>query len=78
MYQLPSSGFLRITHVLQLIPISKSTWWAGVKDGHFPKPIKLSPRVTAWRVEDIKQLIEQEFQEYKPRRGKLCKTEILK
>ncbi|KTD59295.1 helix-turn-helix transcriptional regulator [Legionella shakespearei] len=73
MYQLPNAGFLRITQILQLIPISKSTWWAGVKEGYFPKPIKLSPRVTAWRVEDIKQLIEQEFQEYKPRRGKLCK-----
>jgi prophage regulatory protein len=40
------------------IPVSKSTWWAGVKDGRFPKPVKLSTRVTAWRVEDIRDFIE--------------------
>jgi predicted DNA-binding transcriptional regulator AlpA len=30
-----------------------------VKDGRFPKPVKLGPRITAWRVEDIKELIEK-------------------
>ena len=40
------------------IPVSKSTWWQGVKDGRFPKPIKLGPRVTVWRAEDIAALIE--------------------
>jgi prophage regulatory protein len=28
-----------------------------VKDGRFPKPVKLGPRITAWRVEDIRELI---------------------
>jgi predicted DNA-binding transcriptional regulator AlpA len=37
--------------------VSKSTWWAGVKSGRFPKPVKLGPRTTAWRVEDIRNLI---------------------
>ena len=41
------------------IPVSKSTWWAGVKSGRFPKPVKLGPRTTAWRVEDIRSLIAQ-------------------
>lgn len=58
MYQLPNSGFLRIPHILQLIPIGKSTWWAGVKSGRFPQPVKLGPRITAWRVEDIRKLID--------------------
>jgi prophage regulatory protein len=40
------------------IPVSKSTWWEGVKSGRYPKPIKLGPRITAWRVEDIRALIE--------------------
>jgi predicted DNA-binding transcriptional regulator AlpA len=40
------------------IPVSKSTWWAGVKDGRFPKPVKLGTRISAWRVEDIRRLIE--------------------
>jgi predicted DNA-binding transcriptional regulator AlpA len=39
-------------------PVSKSTWWAGVKDGRFPQPLKLGARVTVWRVEDIRVLIQ--------------------
>jgi prophage regulatory protein len=52
----PVSGFLRLASILGPrgpIPVSKSTWWAGVKSGRFPKPVKLGPRITAWRVEDI-------------------------
>lgn len=59
---LPRAGALRLRQVLAPvgpIPVSSSTWWAGVKDGRFPKPIKLGPRITAWRVEDIRALIEK-------------------
>ena len=55
---LPEIGFIRLPTVLALIPVSKSTWWEGIKNGRFPKPIKLGPRTTAWRVEDIRHLIE--------------------
>ncbi|MEM6665580.1 MAG: AlpA family phage regulatory protein [Pseudomonadota bacterium] len=41
------------------IPVSKSTWWAGVKSGRFPKPLKLGPGVTVWRSGDIDTLIER-------------------
>ncbi len=40
------------------IPVSRSAWWAGVKSGRFPKPVKLGPRTTAWRVADIRQFID--------------------
>jgi len=56
------SGFLRLSSIVgpgKPIPVSKSTWWEGVKSGRFPKPVKLGPRITAWRVEDIRQLIER-------------------
>lgn len=56
---LPETGFVRLSIILKLIPIGKTTWWAGVKSGHFPKPVKLGTRITAWRVEDIRALIEQ-------------------
>ncbi len=59
--QLPETGLLRLRQILSPegpIPVSKSTWWAGVKDGRFPKPLKLGKRVTVWRVEDIRELIE--------------------
>lgn len=40
-----------------IIPVKKSCWWTGVATGRFPKPVKLGPRTTAWRVEDIRALI---------------------
>lgn len=58
---LPQTGFLRLNAVLAPkgpIPVGRSTWWAGVKDGRFPKPVKLGARITAWRVEDIRSFIE--------------------
>lgn len=54
---LPETGFLRLPQVLALFPVSRSSFWAGVKNGKYPKPIKLSKRCTAWKAEDIRQLI---------------------
>lgn len=56
-----NGGFLRLSNILAPngpLPISKSTWWAGVKTGRYPQPVKLGPRTTAWPVEDIDRLIE--------------------
>jgi predicted DNA-binding transcriptional regulator AlpA len=52
-----NSTYLRLPQVLEIIPIGKSSWWAGVKSGRYPKSVKLGPRTTAWRKEDIDQLI---------------------
>lgn len=51
-------GFLRLPQVLSLYPVSKSTWWKGVAEGRYPKPVKLGERATAWRAEDILALID--------------------
>jgi len=59
--ELPKTGFLRLSQILSPIgpiPVSKSTWWAGVKSGRFPRPLKLGPRITVWRVEDVRALIQ--------------------
>lgn len=73
MDQLPQTGYLRLWQIIgnpktipptpPLIPIGKSSWWQGVKTGRFPKPIKLGARITAWRVEDIRILIEKGIQQ---------------
>ncbi len=55
---LPETGFVRVPTILKVLPIGRSSWWQGVKDGKYPKPIKLGERTTAWKVEDIKALIE--------------------
>ena len=67
MHQLPETGFLRLPQIIgdpnatppipAIIPVCKSTWWAGVRSGRYPAAVKLSPRTTAWRVEDIRALI---------------------
>jgi prophage regulatory protein len=60
--QLPADGFVRLSSIIGPggpIPVSKSTWWKGIQQGRFPKPVKLGPRVTAWRVGDIRALIER-------------------
>ena len=70
MHELPEIGYLRLPQIIgnakaeppipAVIPVGKSTWWGGVKSGRFPKPVKLGPRITAWRVEDIRALIKQD------------------
>ena len=58
----PKTGFVRISAIIAPggpIPVSKSTWWQGVRDGRFPAPVKLGPKTTVWRVEDILALIER-------------------
>lgn len=59
--EFPHTGLVRLSQILAPkgpIPVSKSTWWQGVKDGRFPQPMKLGPRTTVWRVEDIRDLFE--------------------
>lgn len=57
--RLPETGFLRLPEVLALFPVSRSRWWAGVKESRFPAAIKLGTNTTAWRAEDIRNLIQQ-------------------
>lgn len=64
---IPHTGYLRLPQIIgdhnrgipALIPIGRTTWLEGVKSGKYPQPVKLSPRTTAWRIEDILQLIEE-------------------
>lgn len=65
-FYLPETGYLRLSQIignpkadppiLPIIPVSKSTWWAGVKSGLYPRPVKLGPKITVWRIEDIREL----------------------
>lgn len=67
--QIPEIGFLRISQIIgnpntnpptpPLIPIGKTSFLKGVRSGKYPQPVKLGDRITAWRVEDIRCLINQ-------------------
>jgi prophage regulatory protein len=56
-----SPSFLRLKHIIgdgntpPIIPISKSSWWDGVKKGKYPQPIKIGDNITVWRSDDIQQ-----------------------
>jgi len=56
---IPATGFVRLAQILAVIPIGKTSWWNGVKAGRFPQSVKLSPRCTAWKAEDIHALIKK-------------------
>ena len=58
-YNLPEVGYLRLSQILHIIPVSRSAWWEGCRSGIYPKPVKLGPRTTAWRVEDIRELMDR-------------------
>lgn len=68
---LPATGYLRQWQIIgrkpkgsdpglpALCPISSSTLWQWIRDGKFPKPVKLGERVTGWRVEDVRAYLEK-------------------
>lgn len=68
---IPPTGFLRQAQIIGrkpkdndpgvpgLVPISASTLWQWVREGKFPKPVKIGPRTTAWRVEDVRAYLEK-------------------
>lgn len=68
---IPETGFLRLRDIIgrpatkndpgtpAIIPVSASTWWAGVRSGRYPQPTRaLGARITAWRAEDIRALCQ--------------------
>ncbi len=54
---LPPEGFVRLPTVLQVLGIGRTSFWNGIKDGRYPRPVKLGARTAVWRVEDIRALI---------------------
>ncbi len=55
---IPGDTLLRLPQVLAIIPISRSAWWAGVKNGRFPKPTKIGPRTSAWWASEIAETLK--------------------
>ena len=57
--QTQHDSLLRLPKVLALIPVSRATWYAGVKNGRYPKPVSLGPRCVAWKASEIQRLINE-------------------
>ena len=58
-HDLPAEGFVRFRQVLSVIPVSRSAFLRGVKTGSYPAPVKLGKKTVAWRVCDVRALIER-------------------
>lgn len=56
---IPETGFLRFKQVQGFFPVSRTTWYRGIRSGRFPKPIMLGPKTVVWKAEDIRALIEK-------------------
>lgn len=65
--EMPSASYIRQAGLIPgILPISQATLWRWVSKGEFPKPVKLSSRVTAWRVADVsKWLMEKKSESCK-------------
>ncbi len=46
-------GFFRIHHILVILPMSKSTWYAGIQSGAFPKGACIGNNIRVWLKLDI-------------------------
>lgn len=61
---LPDTAFVREDPIVTkrgrpgIVPVSSATWRRWVKDGKAPKPVKLSERVTVWRVGDVREWLQ--------------------
>ena len=51
--------FYRVSHLQEKLGVSRSSLWSWVKQGTFPKPIKLGKNCTAWNSNDINNWIAE-------------------
>lgn len=54
-------SLLRLPAVLALIPVSRASWYAGVKSGRFPQPVSIGRRSVAWRASDIQVIVREGY-----------------
>lgn len=49
--------FRRFKQIQERFPVSRTEWYRGVREGRFPKGIRISPNVVVWKESDIDALI---------------------
>jgi prophage regulatory protein len=64
---LPEVGYIRLSQIIgnkkagipAILPIGRSTFLNGVREGKYPQPVKLSARSVGWKISDILELVEK-------------------
>ena len=54
-----ATRLIRLPQVLAIYPVGRTTWLNGVREGVYPRPVKLGKRITAWREADIVKLCQE-------------------
>ena len=67
--EMPDSALVRESQLVKkpnnpapVVPVSAATLWRWVRLGKFPKPMKVGPNTTAWRVADVRQWLQAQAQ----------------
>jgi prophage regulatory protein len=55
----PIERLLRLPEVLAIVPVGRSTWYEGVRQGAYPQPVRLSTRTVAWPEDSIRTLVQR-------------------
>lgn len=53
-----NDALMRLPDVLEIVPVCRASWYAGIKAGRFPQPVRLGPRCVAWRQSDVHRLVQ--------------------
>jgi len=71
--KLPEPGFTRLPKIIGdknadppvtgFLPMSKPSWYRGIKAGRYPKPAKIGPNMSAWANSKLNKLMESFDQE---------------
>jgi prophage regulatory protein len=54
-----SDQFIKLSDILNMLSISRKTWFEWIKDGHAPEPVKFGPKTFRWHEKDIKEYINK-------------------
>lgn len=57
----PKNRFVRLPEVKTIVGFGKSTIYAKIADGTFPKPIKLADRISVWKLSDLDKWVEEQI-----------------
>src|SRR5262245_18161814 len=59
--EIPDDGLalMRMSTILRIFPVTRSEWWARVREGRYPKPVRLGKRISAWRAWEIRELLRR-------------------
>ena len=54
--ELHDDDYARLDQILDAFPVGESSWHRGVAEGRYPKPTKLSEKVSAWKVGKVRKV----------------------